>query len=134
MDTEREARLVRERTQKRLQTLTKEVDWRVANAYVALADVPDLDADMKWKESTVRENEMNKSGSASWEGDVSSTSTLEGRVVDQYLDDEEWEQKERREGRTVAIPPFPYFNGWKQDVSIGNSRSGWSIWSGRFGS
>lgn len=44
-DIERERRLARERAEKRVQTLTKEVDWRVAKAYVALADAHDTDAD-----------------------------------------------------------------------------------------
>src|SRR5260221_4336910 len=37
-DKGRETEFVRQRAVKRLQTLTKEVDWRIAQAYVALVD------------------------------------------------------------------------------------------------
>ncbi|KAG1887272.1 hypothetical protein F4604DRAFT_1571506, partial [Suillus subluteus] len=43
-DTDAGARRVREKAEKRLQMLTKEVDWRVTKAYVALADDPDEEA------------------------------------------------------------------------------------------
>jgi len=128
VDTEREARLVRERAEKRLQTLTKEVDWRVAKAYVALADDPDIDADMKWKESLLRGNGMNKSGAESGKGGLSTIVTLEGMAVDRYLDDEEWEERERREGRTAAIQPFPYFVDKNQGTGDEGRSSGQSFW------
>jgi hypothetical protein len=127
-DTEREARLARERAEKRLQTLTKEVDWRVAKAYVALADDPDVDADMKGKESSIREDGDNiPEGS---QGDLRTEQTLEGRAVTRYLDDEEWEERERRDGRIVAIQPFPYStNGEQLQIAGGgkgaNGRSFW---------
>jgi len=92
--------------------LTKEVDWRVAKAYVALADDPDVDAGMKGKESRLREDGDNIPASA--RGDLRTEQTLEGRAVDRYLDDEEWEERERREGRIAAIQPFPYFADGKQ--------------------
>ena len=116
----REARLARERAEKRLQTLTKEVDWRVAKAYVALADVPDVNAGMKGKESALREG-SGKSGNRDVEADF----TLEGRAVDQYLDDEEWEERERREGRTASIQPFPYFTVGKYATLEGKRRLFW---------
>jgi hypothetical protein len=111
-----------------LQTLTKEVDWRVAKAYVAVADVPDIDADMKWKESSLRENGRNKSGAGSGKGALNTALTLEGRAVDRYLDDEEWEERERREGRTAAVQPFPYFVDRKQGTGDGRSSSGRLFW------
>jgi hypothetical protein len=125
-DTEREARLARERAEKRLQTLTKEVDWRVAKAYVALADDPDVDAGMKGKESRLREDGDNIPA----RGDLRTEETLEGRAVDRYLDDEEWEERERREGRIAAIQPFPYFADGKQLQIAGGGKetNGRSFW------
>lgn len=109
-DKDQEARLTRERTEKRLQTLTKEVDWRVAKAYVALADIPDVDAeDVKGKEAHKR---LNNLGS----GDL--RSKLEERAVTRYLDDEEWEKSE---GGKVSIQGFPYFSDRKSSTSQGNS-------------
>jgi len=86
-DEEREARRARERAEKRLQTLTKEVDWRIAKAYVALCDDPDemMEYGTKLKEMS------NNVGQAS----------LEGMAVDRYLEDEEWEIREIREGRGI---------------------------------
>lgn len=52
VDPEAKARAARERAEKRLQVVTKEEDWRVAKAYVALADDPEADIlfDVKCKE------------------------------------------------------------------------------------
>ena len=68
--------------------LTKETDWRVAKAYVALADDPDEEAlhTAKCKETGV---------SASGVG-------LESRALDKYLDDDEWEGQQRRLGKYVS--------------------------------
>ncbi|KAG7447334.1 uncharacterized protein BT62DRAFT_980348 [Guyanagaster necrorhizus] len=71
-----------ERAEKRLQVLTKEVDWRIAKAYVALAG--EIDSDSKSKQPAP---------------------TVEARAISRYLDDEEWE---RREGGPAAIQRFPY--------------------------
>ncbi|KAK0189656.1 hypothetical protein F5146DRAFT_633373 [Armillaria mellea] len=79
-DFEPTGRRETERAEKRLQVLTKEVDWRVAKAYVALAD--DIDLDTKLKQPSV-----------------------EARAISRYLDDEEWESGE---GGPVAIQRFPY--------------------------
>lgn len=94
----------RERAERRLQTLTKEVDWRVAKAYVALADDADLGVD-----NLMGDDNKGKEG-----GELRkrrSGQGLGGRAVDRYLDDEEWEAREEREGRKVDIQPFPYFGG-----------------------
>jgi len=73
--------------------LTKEVDWCVAKAYVALADDPDEEAayGVKHKET----------------GSIGS-STLEARAADQYLEDQEWEEEQRRAGKymSVKLPPL----------------------------
>ncbi|PBK92767.1 hypothetical protein ARMGADRAFT_908399, partial [Armillaria gallica] len=65
-DSEPTGRRETERAEKRLQVLTKEVDWRVAKAYVALADEIDLDSKLKQP-------------------------SVEARAISRYLDDEEWE-------------------------------------------
>ncbi|KDR78880.1 hypothetical protein GALMADRAFT_64579 [Galerina marginata CBS 339.88] len=96
----REEKLVRERAEKRLQTLTKEVDWRVAKAYVALAD----DAG----EQEAFDAKRKEIGSTLPVGASSGRSQgLEALAVQQYLDDEEWEVEERRAGRSVQTLNFP---------------------------
>ncbi|KAK0463226.1 uncharacterized protein EV420DRAFT_1161757 [Desarmillaria tabescens] len=82
-DSEPTGRREIERAEKRLQVLTKEVDWRVAKAYVALADEVDLD-DSKLKQPAT---------------------SVEARAIERYLDDEEWECGE---GGPAVIQRFPY--------------------------
>lgn len=96
VDREVEARRVRERAEKRLQMLTKEVDWRVAKAYVALADGPDEETayGAKYKET----------------GGIGA-STLEARAADQYLEDQEWEEQQRRAGRRISVQSLPLLRG-----------------------
>ncbi|GJE96583.1 LysM peptidoglycan-binding domain-containing protein [Phanerochaete sordida] len=91
-DPDYEARRARERAEKRLQTVTKETDWRIAKAYVALAE--DGDSSAPGKAEGLKKPQADAS--------------VEGRAMDQYLDDDEWEAQQRREGRGVQIPPFPY--------------------------
>ncbi|OAX41162.1 hypothetical protein K503DRAFT_798195 [Rhizopogon vinicolor AM-OR11-026] len=95
-DKAAEVRRVRERAEKRLQMLTKEVDWRVAKAYVALADDPDEEAayGAKYKET----------------GEIG-VSTLEARATDQYLEDQEWEEQQRRAGNLVSVGLPPLLRG-----------------------
>jgi len=93
---EEKDRRARERAEKRLQTLTKEVDYRVARTYVALA------ADTECCDRRKRKEDSSATGSKL------SKASLEALAVDQYLDDEEWERGERREGRGVFIQKFPY--------------------------
>jgi hypothetical protein len=102
---EREARIQRERAEKRLQTFTKEVDWHIAKAYVALAD----DA-----EETDEYNRKHKEGGLP--GNASSN--LEERAIGRYLDDEEWEANARKDGGKVGVAGLPFVNGW------GNSQDG----------
>ncbi|KIM68434.1 hypothetical protein SCLCIDRAFT_1209248 [Scleroderma citrinum Foug A] len=80
-----EYRRVRERAEKRLQLLTKEADWHVAKAYVALADDPDEESwyAVKCKETGANMNLMG----------------LEARALDKYLEDEEWEKEQSRFGK-----------------------------------
>ncbi|KAF8656856.1 hypothetical protein AX16_002403 [Volvariella volvacea WC 439] len=74
---ERKLQGMRERAARKLQTVTKEVDWDVARAYVALAEdaAEDMEYGMKRKEAGM-----------AWIGGDS----LAGIATDMYLDDEEW--------------------------------------------
>ncbi|KAJ3996180.1 hypothetical protein F5050DRAFT_1571999 [Lentinula boryana] len=113
VDTERQrlraVRRTRERAAKRLQTVTKEVDWRVAKAYIAIAEQEDVDGfrtqyDLKQKEVNVGPNFRNAAGGQA--------SNLELLALDKYFEDDEWEATERREGRSSdssRIPPFQKF-------------------------
>ncbi|KAJ6607414.1 hypothetical protein B0H10DRAFT_2166863 [Mycena sp. CBHHK59/15] len=92
----RQVRRTRERAEKRLQTLTKEVDWRVAKAYLALADDPDE-----------AENFVLKQKELGTQLSPAAASPLEAMAVDRYLDDLEWEANELREGRSMHIPQYP---------------------------
>lgn len=123
MDAEREAQRARERAEKRMQTLTKEADWRVAKAYVAVASLSDSDDDVngvpKPKEDHV--DELKARLNAEGEGSRS----LEARAVDRYLDDEEWEERERRGGRGVVIPRFPLLKGANRVQQITEQSRSW---------
>lgn len=90
---EEQAQRQRERAEKRFQFVTKEVDWRVARTYVALAEDDDLDPGVDF----AREDKKSLTRVA--------PEPLESRAVDQYLDDEEWD---RAQGSKVpSIPRFP---------------------------
>ena len=86
----REDKLVRERAEKKLQMLTKEVDWRVAKAYVALADDEE-----EQEEFYAKQKELGDGGS--------SATGLESLAIGRYLDDEEWETGERSAGRGIQF-------------------------------
>ncbi|KAJ7727328.1 hypothetical protein DFH07DRAFT_757729 [Mycena maculata] len=102
----REVRRVRERAEKRLQTLTKEVDWRVAKAYIALADESSA-ADA----FALKQKEL---------GTPAATG-LEAVAVDHYLDDMEWEQEQLRAGHGPHIPALPPL---KEQMPIQSSSKG----------
>ncbi|RDB26202.1 hypothetical protein Hypma_006844 [Hypsizygus marmoreus] len=82
----REERRGRERAEKRLQTMTKEVDWRVAKAYVALAE------DQEEEEEGARK--MKEQGMG--------RTTLEARAIERYFDDDEWEAGQRQVGGSTS--------------------------------
>ena len=86
----REDKLVRERAEKKLQMLTKEVDWRVAKAYVALADDEE-----EQEEFHTKQKELGEGGS--------SATGLESVAIGRYLDDDEWERGERSAGRGIQF-------------------------------
>ncbi|KAF9496757.1 hypothetical protein BDN71DRAFT_1445684 [Pleurotus eryngii] len=87
----------RECAAKRLQLLTKELDWHTAKAYVALADDPELVAQQASKAKEIGEN-INAS--------------LEGLAVAQYLDDDEWEQTDRQARASTSKQPSGSSRGW----------------------
>jgi hypothetical protein len=126
-DPEYEARRARERAEKRFQTVTKEVDWRVAKAYVALADpeIAAADATKEWKEvddkNWLPQRQISASG-----GPEAGGSGIEAVAVDNYLDDEEWERQEREQGRGVNIPRFPLFE--RNNVAVEDKSMKW--WPG----
>ncbi|KAF8896240.1 hypothetical protein BD779DRAFT_1494765 [Infundibulicybe gibba] len=85
-------------------------NWRIAKAYVALAEDDDT-SDMMCKETGEPKGAMG-------------SQQLDSLAIDQYLSDQEWEQNELRSGRSVKIPKFPFasskdkavprrwFSGW----------------------
>jgi len=82
--------------------VTKEVDWRIAKAYVALAE--EDDGSRKKEEGKLVPLDI--------------AEALEAQAIDWYLDDAEWEESERRAGRRIFIQRFPFGNfGSKQDPS-----------------
>ena len=101
----RAVRRTRERAEKRLQIITKEADWRVAKVYVALADEEDLDEFRAQYDLKQKENVGAQTGTQRGAG--SHYSNLEMAALDRYLEDDEWEAGERREGRSATIPKFP---------------------------
>lgn len=122
-DPDREAKRKREIAESRFRNVTKEVDWDVAKAYVALAEghspaaedrnnaeLPLKESEYDYEHRQVVKEKRHLGKVSSGEGN-SSIPTLEERAVDQYMDDDEWEARERREGRGVVIPRFPLFGG-----------------------
>ncbi|KAG9005114.1 hypothetical protein FRB93_009984 [Tulasnella sp. JGI-2019a] len=113
---ERMEKRAKERAAKRLQFVTKELDFRVAKAYVSLADDDTMGPEMK--ESPKRS--MGRNG-------------LEERAVDQYLEDEEWEAEQKRSGQKPMIRGFPYFKsdgeGSQELGGSAENKSGSSRWA-----
>lgn len=98
-----------ERAEKRLQMVTKEVDWRVAKAYVAITQDPDPSQASTKKEKSEDNYETSRrivpvSGSER----SPRNGVLENDAIDRYLEDTAWEEQERKEGRTPAIQTFPW--------------------------
>ncbi|KAI0322544.1 hypothetical protein OF83DRAFT_1049061 [Amylostereum chailletii] len=120
MEEEKERAHAREveRAQKRFQFVTKEVDWRVAQAYVALAESEPGRSDKYEGEK----KEFSPFPNGSSEG-------LDSRAVDRYLDDDEWEEQERRAGRGVRIERFPLGPG--EVIGKGKASAEGKGWSRR---
>ncbi len=106
LDEERRARLAVERAETRFQSMTKETDRDVAQAYVAFAGLPDEEAMSGDSKDYEKEKALRKRKPYADAG--LGGSSLEERAVDQFFDDEEWEARERAEGRNVTILSFPY--------------------------
>jgi hypothetical protein len=111
-ERERARALARERAEKRFAFVTKEVDYRVAKAYVAIADeFGDDESDFPRGEiANEREEKKEKKFWTTTEdgrvGGRGSNRSLEARAIDRYLDDEEWEQQELKAGRSSRLPSF----------------------------
>jgi hypothetical protein len=109
-DEGREAELVRERSVKRLQTLTKEVDWRIAKVYVELADD---EHEQEARASKVKEVSgsldvpVPHTSSSKSRASISGT-RLESLAIERYLDDLEWEAVEIKAGRQPNLMKFPF--------------------------
>jgi len=95
-------------------------DWRIAKAYVALAEDEEPDTDVK-KEDDRKTKIISYQGSG----------TLEAQAIDRYLDDAEWEENERREGRGVSIQSFPIGGFGGKEISSSSARGSfkwpWSL-------
>jgi len=114
-----EARRV-ERAEKRLQMVTKEVDWRVAKAYVAIVQDSDPSGVPAKEKSDDYRRKVPVSG---LEGSPSQRGALENGAIDRYLEDAEWEEQERKEGRGPAIQRFPWGSfGQKLGLSPGGQQ------------
>ncbi|KAL5634983.1 hypothetical protein ACGC1H_002874 [Rhizoctonia solani] len=107
----------KERAGKAFQAITKEADWGVAQTYVALLDMED-DRIKEGKRRMV---------------DLSSQEGRQALAVDQYLDDNAWEEEQRKAGLSPRIEPFPY-SSWKEKESLEpckeNASGGSSWWRG----
>lgn len=119
INTKRERDRARERAEKRFAFVTKEVDYRVAKAYVAIADeFGDSDeasdgggeniirAGAGGDERTEKKRTSKRAGKESASGSSLFPRSTEARAVDRYLEDEEWEQRELRAGRPPRLPSF----------------------------
>ncbi|VDB84760.1 unnamed protein product [Peniophora sp. CBMAI 1063] len=124
-DPEMEARRARERARKRFQFVTKEVDWRVAQAYVALADDEPGPSGRMAMDHKAAEKEKAK---VAHDSDAPPAARLEGRAVDSYLDDTDWEEREVRAGRGVRIERLPLAGGSSRGEDA-QKTSGWR-WRG----
>ncbi|KAF8623611.1 hypothetical protein AX17_007314 [Amanita inopinata Kibby_2008] len=79
-DAERKVIIERERAVKKLQMVTKEVDWRIAKAYVALA------------EEEGEAEELQRKTKENGESSSSTTTTLSRAAIELYVEDSEWEE------------------------------------------
>jgi hypothetical protein len=110
---EEDAQRTRAHAQVSLQGVTKETDGGIAQAYVALAEDSDSEPDVA---------SLKVEGEKESRRVAPKRTTLEERALDRYLDDDEWERRERAEGRGVHIQRFPI--GGPQ-VSKSGEKAGW---------
>jgi hypothetical protein len=105
-----------------LQQVAKETDGGIAQAYVALAEDGDSEPDLASLKAEAEKESRRV---------AATRMTLEERALDRYLDDDEWERRERAEGRGVHIQRFPF--GGPQVSVAASSKSGekagwWARW------
>jgi len=100
--------------------VTKEVDWRVAKAYVATTqDLDPSEMSVKKEKSENYEGSLRKVPGS--EG--SSQRILENEAIDRYLEDAQWEEQQRKEGRGPVIQKFPWGSfGHKSGPSPGTQQ------------
>ncbi|KAG9045042.1 hypothetical protein FS837_007145 [Tulasnella sp. UAMH 9824] len=108
---ERLEQRAKERAAKRFQFVTKEVDHSIARAYVALAD-GNSNEDL----SEVKKK-FTPGSSAS-----NAAQGLEGRAVDRYLEDDEWEAQQRAQGLLPKLQGFPFFNSIASSTSAAGEK------------
>lgn len=109
-----------ERAEKRLQMMTKEVDWRVAKAYVAIAQDSDPSEVLAKEEKSDNYGGDRRKILSSGSQGSSQKGVLENDATDRYLEDAEWEERERKEGRGPVIQRFPWGSfGQKLEQSPG---------------
>jgi hypothetical protein len=94
---EREAQRRRERAAKNFQFVTKEVDWGIAKAYVALVEDTEANDDYGLKRKEAGHTLVSKDAT--------------GEAIDSYLNDLEWEKDQVSAGYVPRIAPFPYLSG-----------------------
>ena len=87
--------------------MTKEVDYHIAKAYVAITDeFSEDESDFPHEGSKQKAREKEKTWTTTGVGGAASTGRLEARAIERYLDDEEWEQRELKAGRSPRPPSF----------------------------
>ena len=109
-----EAQRERVRAQVAFQQVTKETDNGIAQAYVGLAEDSDSGSDVL---------PLKAEGEKVSRRGARTKHTVEERAVDRYLEDDEWERRERAEGRGVHIQRWPMAtanrNGEKESYKTG---------------
>ena len=139
-DPEWARRRALERAAKRFQLVTKEEDWRVANAYVAIASsssassaepLPDKEKNefrSRGASSSVLTKRILSEGTTGSSGDSGASTSTTARAVDAYLDDDEWEAEQIAAGRR---PPSTYSAGSKLHSGPSKARFANLTWSNR---
>lgn len=118
LEREKEGERVRarERAEKKFAFVTKEVDYRIAKAYVAIAkefgdedlDFPDKnEKNVKVFGTGTSDEDEDEDGGGRKKGSNGHTG-LEACAIGRYLDDEEWEKEELKAGRAPRPTSFAF--------------------------
>jgi len=91
--------------------VTKELDYRIAKAYVAITD--DFSDDDYWDIAgdgmADKKEKIPRTTMGDGAGDIhGSNRNVEARAIERYLDDDEWEQAEFRAGRAPRPASFAF--------------------------